>query len=224
MNTENFQSLLQRLTSLKKEMDQFRPLRIEHVWSSNAIEGNRLDRFETASILNTGVTVHGASVTDILETLDLNQAYEYMMSLASKKEPLSQTTIRDLNRIVTLQTTQDKSEAGVYRAIKVWPNGLENHPYVNPIDIRPRMDQLIEWSSQNQSTLHPVVYAADLHLRFVSIHPFIDGNGRTAILLMNFALAQSGYPVINVQPNHEERYTYMDRLEQALSGNKFSKS
>ncbi|WP_282802515.1 hypothetical protein [Secundilactobacillus kimchicus] len=100
MNTENFQSLLQRLTSLKKEMDQFRPLskhqvqelekdtRIEHVWSSNAIEGNRLDRFETASILNTGVTVHGASVKDILETLDLNQAYEYMMSLASKKNHL----------------------------------------------------------------------------------------------------------------------------------------
>ncbi|WP_279403623.1 hypothetical protein [Secundilactobacillus kimchicus] len=129
----DMQTLLRRITALKTEMDRFRPLsqqqvrqleketRIEHVWSSNAIEGNRLDQFEAASILNTGVTVHGASVKDILETLDLNEAYEYMMSLASKKEPLTQTTVRDLNRIVTLQTTSDKSEAGVYRAVSVWP-------------------------------------------------------------------------------------------------------
>ena len=226
----DMQTLLRRITALKTEMDRFRPLsqqqvrqleketRIEHVWSSNAIEGNRLDRFETASILNTGVTVHGASVKDILETLDLNEAYEYMMSLASKKEPLTQTTIRDLNRIVTLQTTSDKSEAGVYRAVSVWPNGLENHPYVSPINIRPSMDQLIEWANKNQGKLHPVIYAADLHLRFVAIHPFIDGNGRTARLLMNLALAQSGYPVINVQPDRQERYAYMDRLERARSG------
>ncbi|MGP4116167.1 Fic family protein [Levilactobacillus zymae] len=231
MPNDELQNQLERLTKLKHEMDQYRPLskiqvrqlekntRIEHVWSSNAIEGNHLDRYETASIIDSGVTIHGASVKDILETLDLNEAYEYMMSLASKKEPLSQLTIRDLNRIATLQTAQDKSNAGVYRVVNVWPNGLQNHPYVAPTDIRPQMDQLMDWSNENQNKLHPVIYAADLHQKFVSIHPFIDGNGRTARLLMNFALAQAGYPVINVQPGRKERYDYMERLEKAREGN-----
>ncbi|KRK48883.1 Fic family protein [Secundilactobacillus kimchicus JCM 15530] len=141
-----------------------------------------------------------------------------MMSLASQKEPLTQTTIRDLNRIVTMQTAPDKSEVGVYRAVSVWLNGLENHPYLDPMNIRPSIDRLIEWANANQEKLHPVVYAADFHLRFVAIRPFIDGNGRTARLLMNFALAQSGHQVSNVQPVRQERYTYMDRLEQARSG------
>lgn len=215
---------LAEITELKTKMNQFRPLsaeqvkeldqrvRIEHVWSSNAIEGNTLTRYETASILNTGMTIHGVPVKDVLETLDLNEAYEYMMELASQKTPLSSTLIRSLNRIVTLQTTRDKANAGVYRILAAWPFGSEDKPYVGPFDIAPRMDELIAWANSAQSKLHPVQYAADLHQKFVSIHPFADGNGRTARLLMNMALTQAGYPVINVQPDKKARTTYMEAL------------
>ncbi|WP_341779714.1 Fic family protein [Levilactobacillus sp. HBUAS70063] len=193
-----------------KELDQ--RVRIEHVWSSNAIEGNTLTRYETASILNTGMTVHGVPVKDVLETLDLNEAYEYMMTLASQKTPLSSTLIRTLNRIVTLQTTTDKANAGVYRILAAWPYGSEDKPYVAPFDIAPQMDDLMTWSRTAQNDRHPVQYAADLHQKFVSIHPFADGNGRTARLLMNMALTQAGYPVINVQPDKEARTAYMEAL------------
>ncbi|MFC6170636.1 Fic family protein [Loigolactobacillus jiayinensis] len=222
--------LLVTITKLKTQIDHYRPLskaqviqlekniRIEHVWSSSTIEGNQLNQFETASILNKGLTIHGAAVKDILEVLDLNQAYEYMLDLAKRQQPLTQTIIRDLNRLATLQTAENRADAGVYRAITVWPNGLENHPYVDPFSIRPQMDALITWANETQKSLHPVIYAARLHQRFVAIHPFIDGNGRTARLLMNLALTEAGYPVINVQPAKASRDAYMLALEKARNG------
>lgn len=214
-----------KLTNLKKQMDAFRPLskkqievleaqtRYEHVWSSNAIEGNTLNKYETTSILQTGLTSQGTPIKDVLETLDLNDAYNYMMDLVSRKQPLSQRVIRDLNRFVTAKTAKDMAASGRYRAISVWSNGLQQHPYVDPFDIQPAMDGLIIWSDKTQGQLHSVQYAADLHQKFVSIHPFEDGNGRTARLLMNMALTQAGYPIVNIQPDVQERTAYMTALE-----------
>lgn len=218
---------LDELTRLKKQMDEYRPLskiqvrqleasiRYEHVWSSNAIEGNTLNEYETTSILETGLTVHGKPIKDVLETLDLNVAYNYMQDLAAHKQPLTQQIIRNLNRFVTTKTAADLGTAGEYRAINVCPNGLKNHPYVDPFDIRSQMAELIDWANTARDQLHPVVYAADLHQKFVSIHPFADGNGRTARLLMSLALTEAGYPVINIQPDKISRNAYMDALEHA---------
>lgn len=215
---------LEEINKLRIRVNTLRPLstnqavelakhvRTMHVWSSNAVEGNTLTYCETAAILNTGMIIHAVPVKDVLETLDLNEAYEYMMTLASQKTPLSSTLIRTLNRIVTLQTTTDKANAGVYRILAAWPYGSEDKPYVAPFDIAPQMDDLMIWSRTAQNDRHPVQYAADLHQKFVSIHPFADGNGRTARLLMNMALTQAGYPVINVQPDKEARTAYMEAL------------
>ena len=74
------------------------------------------------------------------------------------------------------------------------------------------MQELIDWSNKAVTELHPVQYAADLHQKFVSIHPFVDGNGRTARLLMNFALSEAGYPVISIMPDKKSRSDYMDAL------------
>lgn len=213
-----------QLTELKNEIDSFRPLskaqteqlekniRLEHVWSSNAIEGSTLNRYETASILDTGMTVHQVPLKDVMAAVDLNQAYDYMMDLVSHQQPLTITTIRDLNRLVMLKNTDQKHEAGAYRVVEVWPQGRENHHYTAPLDIPFAMDKLVAWANQAKERLHPVQYAADLHYRFVSIHPFIDGNGRTARLLMNFALTQAGYPVVNIQPDAQSRSAYMESL------------
>ncbi|WP_203642590.1 Fic family protein [Levilactobacillus andaensis] len=218
---------LQEISDLKAKMATLRPLssaqvktldqqvRIEHVWSSNAIEGNTLSLYETGSILNMGMTTRGVSVKDILEALDLNEAYEYMLALTSEKTLLSSTLIRTLNRIVTLQTTTDKANAGAYRIFAAWPFGSEDKPYVAPCDIASEMDDLIIWVQTAQKDLHPVQFAADLHQKFVAIHPFADGNGRTARLLMNMALTQAGYPVINVRPTKTAHNSYMEALEQS---------
>lgn len=214
-----------KFNALKRQLDAYRPLdtvqlqrleesiRYEHVWSSNSIEGNSLTRNETVQILNSGLTVGGASLKDTLEAVDLNQAYEYMMDLAARKQPLTELAIRDLNRLATLQTAKVRSDAGKYRVVDVFPNGLPNHPYTPSFEVPGAMRSLIEWSDSAQREMQPVEYAAELHFRFVSIHPFVDGNGRTARLLMNLSLTQSGYPVINIQPNANSRSAYMDSLE-----------
>lgn len=215
---------LNELTKLKQQMDKYRSLskmqvaqlekniRIEHVWSSNAIEGSGLNKYETASIIDTGMIIHGVPLKDAMAAVDLNQAYDYMMDLASHKHPLDITTIRDLNRLVMLKNTDIRSEAGAYRVIDVWPNGREEHPYTAPYDIPFQMDELIKWANRAIEEEHPVKYAADLHFKFVTIHPFVDGNGRTARLLMNFALTSAGYPVINIQPGQQPRTQYIKAL------------
>ncbi|WP_270448862.1 Fic family protein [Lactobacillus delbrueckii] len=188
--TELFPKELAELTALKDDMAKYRPLskeqvdllnqdiRLEHVWTSNALEGSTLTRYETDSIINAGITIHGKSLTETLEAVNLSQAYDYMIDLATQKEPLTQAVVRDLNRLATLE----KEKA---------------------------MADLIDWTRTAIKAEHPVQYAADLHRKFVSIHPFSDGNGRTARLLMNFALTESGYPVINIQPDAKSREQYM---------------
>lgn len=224
LNNNELEEKLDLLTNIHSEMNQYRPLskkqveqldanvRIEHVWSSNAIEGSTLNRYETASILNTGMTVHGASLRDTMAAVDLNEAYDYMMDLASRKQPLTTVIIRDLNRLVMLKNTDERSQAGAYRVIDVWPNGQEDQPYTAPTEIPFKIRELIDWSKKAVNQLHPVQYAADLHQKFVSIHPFVDGNGRTARLLMNFALSEAGYPVVSIMPDKKSRNEYMEAL------------
>ncbi|QVI34364.1 cell filamentation protein Fic [Lacticaseibacillus chiayiensis] len=219
------EEILHELTKLHDEMQQYRPLdatqakmlhqqiKVDHVWSSNAIEGNSLSQAETESILDAGLTIHGAPVKDILETLDLSEAYDFVEKLAIGNAPISERDIRDINRIVTLQTVRQRSEAGQFRTLLVWPSGAKDRPYLEPFDIKPAMEALVEWMTTAEKDLHPVVYAAQLHAKFVAIHPFLDGNGRTARLLMNMALTRHGYPVINIQPDPAARTAYMEALE-----------
>lgn len=218
-----------KLTDLLNKMNEYRPLdkdqvkaleqdiRIDHVWSSNAIEGSTLNKYETASILNKGMTVHGEAVKDVLAAIDLNEAYDYMIDLAGRDQSLTQSIIRDLNRLSIAKTHPDW--AGVYRVVEAWPNGLETEPYLAPFEIEAAMGDLVDWANENKDKLHPVQYAADLHLKFVSIHPFRDGNGRTARLLMNLALTEVGYPVVNVFPDEKLRNRYMDVLAKARRDN-----
>ena len=168
---------------------------MEHIWSSNAIEGSKIDKFETEAIINKGITIHGESIGDVLSTIDLNEAYDYMLDLASHKQPLSQTTIRDLNRLALEKTHPEWG--GEYRALEVHPAKTDFNPYTEPFDIRPEMDNLIEWSIKAQKEMHPVKYAADL---------------RTARLLMSLALTENGYPVVNIMPDNESREEYMETL------------
>lgn len=213
---------IKEIEKLRNDMEKYRPLdadqiralnkdiRVEHIWSSNAIEGSKIDKYETEAIIDKGITIHGESIGDVLSTIDLNEAYDYMLDLASHKQPLTQTAIRDLNRLALAKTHPEWG--GEYRTLEVHPAKTDFNPYSEPFDIRPEMDELIEWSRTAQKELHPVQYAADLHYKFVTIHPFRDGNGRTARLLMSLALTESGYLVVNIMPDKESREKYMEVL------------
>lgn len=221
------------LKALKEKMNHFRPLtkaqvkaidqdkKIDHVWSSNAIEGSSLNKYETAALLETGLTVHGKPFADHLAALDLSRAYDYVQDLATGKEPLDEIAIRDINRLVTYSDDPAKhASAGQYRNIPVWPKGVPDVHYAEPTTIPSQMASLLNWYNQAETakSLDPVRVAALLHLRFVTIHPFEDGNGRTARLLMNFELVKHGYLIINIQPDKQSRDTYMEALRLAQAG------
>lgn len=208
---DNLEDLQALADTQSEELDLH--IKLEHIWTSNAIEGNSLTLPDVMAILTRGTTLKGGPVKELLETLDLSEAYDYMQQLATDQATLSVAVIRSLNHLVMLRTAVDRP--GVYRSLAAWPYGYEDQPYSAPADIAEQMNELIIWAHKAQGTLHPGQYAADLHQRFVSIHPFIDGNGRAARLLMNLALVQAGYPVISVQPDQIARDTYMRALAEA---------
>lgn len=212
------------IAKLKEQMHDYRPLtrsqveaierekKIEHVWSSNALEGGTLDKYETASILETGATIHGTPVKDVLETLDLGKAFDFVHDLAMGNEPLTEAIIQKINTLVTIKTADQVELVGTYRLSNAYPYGVAGVHYTDPFLIRQEMGNLLWWVENIAPTLHPVEYAALLHQKFVSIHPFTDGNGRTARLLMEFALTRNGYPITNIQPDAASRQTYMETL------------
>lgn len=214
-----------QLTDLKRKMDQFRPLtkeevksiekekKFDHVWSSNVIEGSSLTKYETAALLETGLTVHGKPFVDHLAAIYLSHAYDYVQELGTSKLPLDEIAIRYINRLVTYSDDPNQREAaGQYRQIKVWPNGIPEVQYAKPAEIPNKMYELLEWYHSIEAKVHPVKIAALFHLKFVTIHPFRDGDGRTARLLMNFELVKHGYLIINIQPDKNSRTAYMEAL------------
>lgn len=212
------------LDALKCNMEQFPPLtkgqveaierekKIEHVWSSNALEDGTLDKYETAAILETGATIHATPVKEILETLDLGKAFDFVYELALGQVPLNEEIIQKINQLVTIKSADKVELAGMYRLNAAYPYGVVGVHYSDPYLIRQEMANLIYWTQEIAPTLHPVEYAALLHQKFVSIHPFTDGNGRTARLLMEFVLTSNGFPITNIRPDKKSRQIYMETL------------
>lgn len=219
---------------LKTEMDNYRPLsltevkeierqkKMDHIWSSSAIEGNTLTKYETISFLETGLTVSGKPIKDYLEILDLNEAFDFVKELSTQDIQYTLVDIMDINRIATLKTSTSLGEAGKLRRIDVWPNGFPEEKYVSPSKIEDEMKAFLKWYNEDK-TLHPVEKAALTHFKLVSIHPFIDGNGRTSRLLMNMELMKHGYPIINIQPDKESRQAYMEALQDGRNTNDTTK-
>lgn len=219
---------------LKTEMDNYRPLsltevkeierqkKMDHIWSSSAIEGNTLTKYETISFLETGLTVSGKPIKDYLEILDLNDAFDFVKELSTQDIQYTLVDIMDINRIATLKTSTSLGEAGKLRRIDVWPNGFPEEKYVSPSKIEDEMKAFLKWYNEDKA-LHPVEKAALTHFKLVSIHPFIDGNGRTSRLLMNMELMKHGYPIINIQPDKESRQEYMEALQVGRNTNDTTK-
>ena len=218
MNWEN-------LTQKKKELDSFRPLPpalvenlerwflIELTYTSNAIEGNTLTRQETAVVVEKGLTVSGKSLVEHLEATNHAKALEGVLSLAQDKTVnLTEQALLKIHE--TILRGIDDENAGSYRRLPVRISGslvvLPNHQKV-PDKMTAFMDDL-----SATSKIHPVELAAKAHYELVTIHPFIDGNGRTARLLMNLILLQHGYPPAFIRKR--DRLKYLKALETAQLG------
>ena len=217
------ESLIRSIEQKKAQLDRLRPLSaaalaqlqkhydVELTYTSNAIEGNTLTLRETAEVIEHGITVGGKSLRDHLEAVDHYDAVLWMRALAQTAQPIGEDAVCELHRRIVARS--QPGVAGVYSRL---PRRIAGSPVIfpNPAKIPALMQDFAAWLK----TAAPAPAAAfEAHFRLTAIHPFGDGNGRTARLLMNLLLIREGYPPIGVRP--EDRKTYLDALERgSLTG------
>ena len=202
--------LLKRIDGMRDEIEKIRPLTNEEVlqlksfyrvgltYTSNALEGNSLTLTETKVLLEDGITVSGKPITDCYEAEGHAEAFDYLFEAAGSDDfQVTEEIVCNLHRLFYKRL--DDKAAGKYREHQVVITGTE---YVPPAagDVPGMMARFIKSLETLKTTEHPVILAAYAHRRLVDIHPFEDGNGRTARLLMNLILVNKGYQVVSIPP------------------------
>ena len=178
--------------------------RVGLTYTSNALEGNSLTESETKVVIEDGLTIEGKPLRDHFEAVGHAKAYDYIYNI-TEKESLSEEDILSLHRLFYQQI--DSEKAGHYRNVKVYISG-SRYAVAAVSKIPAEMQKLVKWYNENEKKLHPVELAATLHQRFVYIHPFVDGNGRVARLLMNLALLRNRYTIAIIPAILRHEYIY----------------
>lgn len=215
-----------QIESKRAELDALRPLHgaalaelerfydFELTYTSNAIEGNTLSAVETTLVIEHGITVGGKPLRDHLEAIDHYAAIRYVRELADQNTRLGEVDIRSLHALVVQRSRPEI--AGRYadqpRYVRTEAG---RHAFPKPAEIPALMGDFAAWLGASPSGPETAFTA---HLRLVSIHPFNDGNGRTARLLMNLILIRAGYPPLPIRPEDRLRYIRSLQAEQAGEG------
>ncbi|MCL4549092.1 MAG: Fic family protein [Bacteroidetes bacterium] len=236
--------LIKKIDGLKSEIDKFHPLpkevedrilqkyRLDWNYNSNAIEGNTLNYGETYAFLMHGITAHGKPLKDYLDIRGHNEAINFLVNFVRNKEELTEAVIRELHKVILVESyeTDAVTQNGKFTkktvtlgAYKTQPNHVktatgEIHYFASPEETPAKMHELMNWyrDSKEKKETHPVVLAAIFHHRFSEIHPFDDGNGRLARLLMNLIFMQNNFPPAIIKIKDKNNY-YL-ALSQADSG------
>ena len=219
-------SIYKTIDLYKKEIDKHRPFvgdmlkqikayyKIGLTWSSNALEGNTYTESETKVLLEDGLTVGGKPLRETFEILGHGKAYDFMFTLIKGKE-ITEEHVLTMHKL--FYEDIEENYAGKYRNINVIITGSK-YPVTDYNNINFEMSELFNWINNNRQNYHPVEFAALLHKRFVFIHPFKDGNGRVARLLMNMTLIQDGYLLAIIPPILRNDYIVL--LEKAHKNDK----
>jgi len=216
-------NIIAEIDSLKKQINKIRPIDrtqirkleeyygINYTYDSNKIEGNTLTLQETALVVEKGMTIGGKTLREHLEAINHFEAIEYIKQIVKSREPLTEWIIKNIHGMI-LKGIDDRN-AGKYREIGVRISGSTHIP-PEFFRLPELMEKYIEYYNFNKRKMHPVILAADMHRKIVDIHPFTDGNGRTARLIMNLILLQSGYTIANISGEMRSRIEYYKCLEE----------
>lgn len=222
---DGFESQFDRVLKKKTELDSFRPipsivlksiresLMMEWTYNSNAIEGNSLTLQETKLVLEEGITIGGKTLREHFETMNHQEAIYFIEELAGKNNKITSKDILDVHRLVL--NNIEREYAGRFRIGGVRIGGANFVP-PNAQKVPDLTDELIDWYNSDQNHLNPIIKSTIFHHRFVWIHPFFDGNGRTVRLAFNLLLMKEGYPPAIILKN--DRKKYYAALNQANSG------
>jgi len=207
---------LNRINDKKNKLDSYRPLppelinnleqyyAVDYTYNSNAIEGNTLSLSETAIVVEQGIAIGGKTIREHLEAIDHMRAIDHIKIVARKtRSEIAIDDILDIHKIVLQKI--DYLNAGVFRKIGVRISG-SNTIFPNYAKVPLLMVDFMQWLHATNE--HPIIIAALAHFKLVSIHPFVDGNGRTARLLMNLLLLQQGYPLAIIKQTHRSEYIH----------------
>lgn len=235
---------IEKAQKLKSELDALRPLskevelrimqkfRLDWNYHSNHLEGNSLSYGETKALILFGITAQGKPLKDHFEMTGHDEAIKWIMEVIKQERPLSENFIRELHKLLLKEPyeveaitpegnpTRKRIEIGQYKTI---PNHVktvtgEIFRFATPEETPALMGDLIDWyrSEIMKEDINPVIVASEFHYRFIRIHPFDDGNGRTARILMNFILMQFGYPPVIIKT--DDKSNYFGVLRQADAG------
>jgi len=217
--------LYSRIVSKKRDLDNLRPLpksvlerlrrqfAIELAYNSNGIEGNSLTLNETRLVIEEGITIKGKPLREHFEAINHQKAFELLEGFVKNKTPINERSILDIHHVI-LSGIDDKY-AGRYRNINVRILGAVKSP-PRFEKVAKFMAEYVEYINSNPDKLNPLEMTAYIHHRLVEIHPFSDGNGRCARLIMNLYLMRHGYPITMVLK--VDRRKYYDRLRKADQG------
>ena len=209
---ESAAGVLSTIAELKQELNSLRPLTpgevktlneqfaVEYTYNSNAIEGNTLTLRETDLVLR-GLTVDKKPLKDHLDVVGHKEAFDYVSQLVKDKEPLTERVIKQIHFLALGRDVQNR---GVYRNVPVYISGAKTQT-AEPLLIPEKIQELLKWH-QADTRDDFLTKIALFHLRFESIHPFIDGNGRTGRLLVNLELMKLGYPPIDIKFTDRNAY------------------
>jgi Fic family protein len=237
------QMIYQQIKELKEELDKFRPLskeqegmimqkfRLDWNYHSNHLEGNTLTYGETKALILFGLTAQGKPLKDHFEITGHDEAVKWIEDVVKQERPLTENFIRELHTLLLKESYEKKaiSPEGIptIRRIsvgkyKIEPNHVKTQTgeifyFATPEETPAKMGDLMAWyqEEQGKTDVQPVLLAAEFHYRFIRIHPFDDGNGRTARLIMNFILMRFSYPPVIIRTGDKENYFNVLRLADA---------
>lgn len=230
--TNDLRELYSQLDDLKKCLDSFHPLSenevemlndyfdIEYTYHSNKIEGNTLTKNETNLVINKGITVSGKTLIEHFEAVNHKEAIDYIRELVENNSDFSKMDLLNIHQLI-LKSIKPK-DAGRYRMQDVEITGSRHMPPPHFL-VNDLMEEYFRFYEENKNTIHPVELSAEMHERLVTIHPFIDGNGRTSRLIMNIILLKNGYPITIIDSEERYRQEYYDSLELAQIGKDVNK-
>lgn len=222
------QALLDEADLLKVQWQKKHPLGVsqlqrmleyfttEYTFESNRIEGNTLTLKETFLVVDQGLTIGGKSMIEHLEAINHSDAIEFVYGLIEDKTPLTPRVVYQLHQLILRGI--DPENAGSHRKVQVKIGGSKHDP-PQPFELDILMEKYFRHYSDYKSSIHPILMAADLHELLVTIHPFIDGNGRTSRLVMNLLLLQNGFTIANLKGDGPSRIRYYEALEKVQVDN-----
>lgn len=220
--TADIEELKAQVDDLKKCLDSLRPIPVEqadnlqetfdtkYTYDSNRIEGNTLTLHETAMVIHNGATIGGKPLKDHLEAINHRDALAHVRGMVDRGEVFTMRSLMDVHGIIL--SGIDRDNAGRFRSVRIAVRGSE-HVFPNPLKVPALMDALFEEYEEQREKEHPVAFAARMHAKLVNIHPFVDGNGRTARLFMNHFLLAKGYVIANISGDKSQRGEYYAALE-----------